>query len=429
MHVNQGLRWAWLAVGLGACAAAGSAAPSGEDPGLAGPQQLASAVLAQAAASSEVLLAAPPEVAPIPLASPQAGHVVGTQRLVLDVSASRRVPVQLWYPAVESARTEAESGHPVVEFEPEGSPERATLERLTRAAPAEYSQRTMHAARSPAVVEAEASFPLILISHCNDCTRYTYFSIAERLASHGFVVAAPDHVNNTLYNFDAGNSVGVDLNDFLEQRRQDLFVLTDTLLNPNAEIIPAGLRGKIDAARIGMVGHSFGAITTGYASTRDPRIRAIAALALAISLGDNVPAVGDELAKRVKLEPFSKPSLFVLAEEDAIQLFGVNDIVRQNFKDYPKETWLATLVKTGHYSVCDLCGITPAYINGCGSGLSVTRFPLPVRYLDIKLSNDLTASLVTTFMELQLLGASATSLDAVAATAPKGVMTITHRVP
>src|SRR5262245_22638431 len=143
MHVQRGLRWAWLAFGLGACAAAESAAPSGEDSSLAGPEQLASAVLSQAAVRTEVeLLAAPPEVAPIALAAPQAGHAVGTQRLVLDVSASRRVPVQLWYPAVESARAEAESGHPVVEFEPEGSPERATLERLTRAASSDYSQRT-----------------------------------------------------------------------------------------------------------------------------------------------------------------------------------------------------------------------------------------------------------------------------------------------
>ena len=39
-----------------------------------------------------------------------------------------------------------------------------------------------------------ASFPLVVFSHHYEGVRFALFSVAERLASLGFVVAAPDHV-------------------------------------------------------------------------------------------------------------------------------------------------------------------------------------------------------------------------------------------
>jgi dienelactone hydrolase len=351
---------------------------------------------------------------------------VGTMRVMLDVTKDRRIPVQLWYPAVESARVEADAGHPVFEFEPSGSQERAEFEQFVRDAdPRAYTQRTMHAALAPAVLESLPSFPLVVASHCDSCIRFAYFTSAERLASHGFVVAAPDHIDDTIYNEVAGDSTGPDLNDFLDQRRHDALAIIDTLLDANAEIVPQDLRGKIDASRVGMFGHSYGALTTSLASG-DPRIRAVAFLAMLASAGDNLPFAGDQLAQRIQREPLSKPSLFIMAQEDLVSLAGVNDLIRENYADYPTESWLATLSDAGHYSVCTLCGIRPEFTNCYGSGIRLTRFPEPFNYLDLTVALDLTASLLTTFFELQLLGASGTSMEAIATAAPKNVLTIEH---
>ena len=261
-----------------------------------------------------------------------------------------------------------------------------------------------------------------------DCVRFAYFETAELLAAHGFVVAAPDHLNNTIYDYWNGTSVGVELNDFLETRRLDMKAVTDILLEPSAVVVPEDLRGTIDPERVGMVGHSFGALTTSYASTRDPRIRAVVFLAMLASYGDNLPVLGEELAARVEPIKLSKPALFLSATEDVINLVGLDQLIRQNYLDYPTKTWLATMKDAGHYSPCNICGIDPIYLNGCGEGIRVSQFLAPFEYLDIDTATSLTAALVTTFMELQLNGSSHSTLEGIATGAP-GVLELEHREP
>jgi dienelactone hydrolase len=285
--------------------------------------------------------------------------------------------------------------------------------------------RVMHAAFEPPVVESASPFPLVVVSHCTDCLRFGYFVAAERLAGRGFVVAAPDHVQNTLYNYRAGNSVGVDMNDFLLTRSNDILGIIDTFLKADADVVPTGIRGKIDAARIGMFGHSYGAITTALTSG-DPRVRAVAFLAMVASTGENLPYAGDDLAKRIERKPFSKPALFVLAQEDTIGLLGLNDIIRQNYRDYPVPSWLATLSDSGHYSVCTLCGLIPEIANCSGGDLRASPLLEPFTYLDVDYANSLTASLLTSFFEAQLVGEASTSMEAIAAAAPKGTLTVEH---
>ena len=345
---------------------------------------------------------------PEPTAPAQADQPVGTVRVVLGVSPSRRIPVQLWYPAEESARAAAAAGRSVLEFEPAG-PEREQWARLVASATPHFTQKTMHAADAPPAAASKQRLPLVLISHCADCLRFGYFPVAERLAAHGFLVAAADHVDGTLYDAAKGTSVGLDVDDFLEQRRLDMFALTDAMLDPEASSIPQDLRARVDPERIGMLGHSFGALTTAYASTRDPRIRAIGILAMVASTDDRLPYTGAELAKRVMLQPLSKPAFYLAATEDIIQLFGMNDIIRSNFEHSPAAAWLATLKDAGHYSVTNLCGINDAYLNGCGPGQRVENLFERFTYLNLDLATDMTAQLVTTYFEQQLLGAARTS--------------------
>jgi pimeloyl-ACP methyl ester carboxylesterase len=222
--------------------------------------------------------------------------------------------------------------------------------------------------------------------------------------------------------------VGLELNVFLETRRLDMSALTDRMLDASAQVVPAGLRGRIDPKRIGMVGHSFGALTASYASTRDPRIRAVAFLAMLASLGDNLPVLGDELAQRIPPVKLSTPAFFLLATEDGINLFGLDELIRQNYTDYLAETWLATLQDSGHYSVTNICGIDPGYTNGCGDGFRTHELLVPFRYLNIDTATSLTAALVATYLELQLNGVSAQSLEEIA-NGHSQVLRVEHRVP
>lgn len=395
------------------------------DPATIAQTVLDGAAIPESSIASPSLLAA--SVAP-PLTKTLApsGYAVGTMRVEIEVAEGRTIPVQFWYPAVDSAHSEAAAGRPVLDFEP-NDPQRKLWERAMRRAGSLYSQRTMHAADAPEVVARDEPFPVVLVSHCNDCVRFAYFELAERLATRGFVVVAPDHVNNTMYDYWNGVSVGVEIDHFLETRRLDVFALTDMLLDPNATAIPAGLRGRIDPERIGMAGHSFGALTTSYASTRDPRIRALAFLTMVASVGDNLPVLGLELAEKVPAVKLSKPAFFLIAAEDEIDLFGLHDIIRQNYADYLAPASLATIADTGHYSVTNICGIDPVFVNGCGQGLR-PRTLEPFDFLDIDTATRLTADLVTTYFELQLNGTSASTLDDIAAHA-SDLVRVEHRDP
>ena len=416
---------ALTAVSCGRSTADGASLSASSGP--ASLEEIAYAVLPNAKYSPPDETATAATTVPQPITATSALFAVGTTNITLSVGTTRRVPVQLWYPAVESARAEAEAGRSVVEFEPPG-PAREQWGRLIDQATPYFTQRTMYAAASPKSADDPARMPVVVISHCNECLRFSYMRIAEQLAGHGFIVAAPDHIDGTLYDAVNGTSVGLDMDDFLEQRRLDMFALTDALLDPHAEVIPADLRGRADPERVGMLGHSFGAITTAYASTRDPRIKAIAILAMLVSLDNRLPYAGDRLAASVMLQPLSKPALFVMAAEDRVGLLGINDILVDNFQNYPARAWLATIADTGHYSVSNLCGIVDSYTDGCGPGQRTANLFETFTYLNLDYATDLTAQLVRSFFEEELNGASDAGFQEIA-TRAASVLTVTEHRP
>jgi len=97
---------------------------------------------------------------------------------------------------------------------------------------------------APAVLEPTA-LPAIVFSHCHACTRYDVAEVAERLASHGIVVAAPDHLGNTLWDQRAGTLEPLG-EAFLDVRASDVSSVLDRLLDATAAELPADLRGRID---------------------------------------------------------------------------------------------------------------------------------------------------------------------------------------
>ncbi|MBM4366251.1 MAG: hypothetical protein FJ102_08540 [Deltaproteobacteria bacterium] len=143
-------------------------------------------------------------------------HGVGVTTLAYTDSRGKPLTIEAWYPATV-----------------EGDPD-----------PYEPFVFTGLAHRDALVIEGQ--WPLVAFSHGYSGFRMQSFFLTEWLASHGFVVVAPDHTYNTFFDLDD------DLTSLVMLER------------------PGDIAGSVDAAlehfdvedRYVMMGHSFGGWTT-----------------------------------------------------------------------------------------------------------------------------------------------------------------------
>lgn len=103
-------------------------------------------------------------------------------------------------------------------------------------------------------VKDGAPMPVLVFSHGNGSLGEQNYFMAERFASHGWIVIAPYHTHNTIY--DNEGSINFKVAPF---RPQDISATIDWLLNrPEGD----ALGGRADADKIALSGHSFGGFTT-----------------------------------------------------------------------------------------------------------------------------------------------------------------------
>lgn len=323
--------------------------------------------------------------APVPKVERAGEHPVGNATLTLnDAARTRTLRVEVWYPAAESARDAAAKGEPITSFVSAGA-EREALTELLASAPDPGTNRRTHAARDAA--PAEGSFPVVAFSHCFDCTRFSTFTIAERLASHGIAVIAPDHTGGTLFEKLDGTDAPLDT-AFLEVRKDDLRFTLDRALDPAAMELPETLRGKLDPSRVGVFGHSFGAVTAGLLLMGDTRPKAGLALAAPME---------NPLLQGVTVADIHVPLFLWLAEEDNSITEVGNSLIRSNFTSANTPTWKVEVADTGHWSVSDICGIVPDFDAGCATGDVRQTTGEAFTYHDIEASRAIAASYVTAF--------------------------------
>jgi predicted dienelactone hydrolase len=130
-------------------------------------------------------------------------------------------------------------------------------------------------------VSARPDQTLLVFSHGYQSIHIQSFGLMEALASHGFIVISPEHTGN------AQASPTDSFDEAAANRVPDVSFLIDTMIARNRDPQDA-FYGRIDEESIGVVGHSFGAMTaigmaSGWAGADpDPRVTAIAPISAVI---------------------------------------------------------------------------------------------------------------------------------------------------
>ena len=200
------------------------------------------------------------------------------------------------------------------------------------------------------VAIATGPFPMVLFSHGNDGIRFQSFFFAAHLASHGYVVATPDHHGNTFVD----TTAGIDDSLSAVNRPLDMSFLVDEFLAFDAD--PTSFfAGAIDEDAIGLSGHSFGGYTTfalaggefPLGTFTDPRIRAIFPQAPAASRFD------EEFFASITI-----PTLIVGGSIDETTPFA-SDQQRpfDGLTSGATIVGLAELVDGGHFTFSDFCEV------------------------------------------------------------------------
>lgn len=261
-------------------------------------------------------------------------HPVGVKTIELCDSArdDRRFDIELWYPAVNAVR-----GLDLDE---------RSQDKFELAPGFEQSQA---AVRDAAV--RLGSFPLIVFSHGYSSHRRQSTFLCTHLASHGYVVAAPDHVGNTIHDVLNMMMKGVKVDDpqqlveaTVADRPADVSHIIDQLLGGH----PEDVARIIDRNKVGMTGHSFGGWTTLATTPRDSRIAVAMPLAPA---GWSKNQRGDTLRKALDFDwDRVVPTLFVVAERDSLlPLEGMNALFAETRA--PKK--LVVMLNADHMHFCD----------------------------------------------------------------------------
>ncbi|MBZ5628328.1 MAG: alpha/beta fold hydrolase [Acidobacteriia bacterium] len=108
--------------------------------------------------------------------------------------------------------------------------------------------------------EGPGPFPVIIFSHGAFASRETYSALGEYWASYGYVSIHPSHADS-MHDSGYRGTLRQVLRDseLWRSRPQDISFVIDSL--PQIEKLAPTLKGKLDRARIGVGGHSYGAYT------------------------------------------------------------------------------------------------------------------------------------------------------------------------
>lgn len=178
-------------------------------------------------------------------------YPVGQQTIVLldPQRGGRRLVTEIWYPRAEQASTDLQPGADAAKTLGSANRYRLPVHRRRGEGPAGEGRVVRNA---PAAAER---FPVILFSHGLTAVRDQSQFLTRFWASHGYVVAAPDHQGNTGYDFNPLEMYQSGL-----ERPRDLRFLLGQLWELNRQG-DWELAGRLNLNRVAATGHSLGGYT------------------------------------------------------------------------------------------------------------------------------------------------------------------------
>ena len=256
---------------------------------------------------------------------------VGVSTFTVDEGSERPLTVEVWYPVGDGTT---------------GEPRQYTL------LPGVYYE-------SPSAITAETTaipdsqFPLVVYSHGSGGQRWIHSDYTEFMASHGYIVVAPDHTGNTLFERFAGTDIDPGLIAF--QRPTDVTAVLDAALATDpSEPLGAALANALTDDVI-VTGHSFGGFTSyatvsGVTTTAgtypaDERVDAIITLA---------PAAGPQLLTDELLSQVDVPHLVIVGDSDDTTPIDPN-VERPWALTTGSPNYRVELAAAEHESFTDLC--------------------------------------------------------------------------
>jgi dienelactone hydrolase len=265
-------------------------------------------------------------------------HPVGvvSHELADPGRGGRRIALEIWYPADPSHRGQD----------------------LTAATQDEYSLFGGFSVRQEAVRDARplaGAHPGVLFSHGFAGHRRQSTFLCTHLASHGYLVAAPDHAGNTMTDMMMlALSLGPSqmpsdpealLGGYVFDRPRDMSLCLDALAGGEL----AGRVGELTlSCGVGVTGHSFGGYTSLLLARRDPRVRAVVPIAPA---GGPGPLWALALERELDFAfPQGVETLYLSAERDTLlPLAGIEQLFRRT----PEPARMLVLERADHMHFCD----------------------------------------------------------------------------
>lgn len=301
----------------------------------------------------------------------------------------RSLLTEIWYPATDETR-----GLPpneLIEFYNGGVEATAAVMKLAFGADLTASNETFEnfAVRDARI--RDGVYPLLLFSHGNGGMRSQNVFWCEHLASHGYIVMAPDHTGNCLITFINGEPVFFSDDPegrkrASEDRPKDIRFLIDCMERMNKGN-DSRFFGKVDMDQIGVSGHSFGGYTTTAVADQDPRVKAIA------------PMAGVALTR----SRYDCPALILPATEDDTIGADGNERVRTYYNESTGPRYLVEFKNGGHYSFTEMYQFNPNFGDGVGTGTRITNDE-PITYVTKDVAFELVNGYTTAFFGRYLKG-------------------------
>ncbi len=315
-------------------------------------------------------------------------YPVGVKTLIL-VDASREDPyaggprmlvTEVWYPATDEARgrkpttfTEFFGAHPEAA---------EAFVKHFKGKIDEVNERFKSVAVRGVPLRA-GKYPLLVFSHGNGGLRHQNVFQCDHLASHGYIVASPDHTGNAGVTVLPDKVLPYDREGrprSMTDRPRDVSFIIDQLL---AEARKDGgwLEGTMDGETIGVLGHSFGGLTCCQAAEADRRVKAILPMTLALT------------------KPASIPVLLMLGALDRTVDEAGNLASTALYMNCTGPKHLLTLKRGGHFSFSDMDRINPAFGDGIGTE---TKNQKTVEFLGSELTKEIIRAYGLAFFDFYL---------------------------